>query len=66
MKKIKKEIMELGKEQKVSKIEMFYQKLMRRLSNKDQKEKNQNRKMNQEKINFLKMVFFYRSFVFSF
>ena len=59
MKKIKKEIMELGKEQKVSKIEMFHQKLMRRLSNKDQKEKNQNRKMNQEKINFLKMVFFY-------
>ena len=58
MKKIKKEIMELGKEQKVSKIEMFHQKLMRRLSNKDQKEKNQIRKMNQEKINFLKMVFF--------
>ena len=53
-----KEIMELKKEQKVSKIEMFYQKLMRRLSNKDQKEKNQIRKMNQEKINFLKMVFF--------
>ena len=50
--------MELGKEQKVSKIEMFHQKLMRRLSNKDQKEKNQIRKMNQEKINFLKMVFF--------
>ena len=59
MKKIMKEIVELGKEQKVSKIEMFHQKLMRRLSNKDQKEKNQNRKMNQEKINFLKMVFFY-------
>ena len=54
-----KEIVELGKEQKVSKIEMFHQKLMRRLSNKDQKEKNQSRKMNQEKINFLKMVFFY-------
>ena len=53
-----KEIMELEKEQKVSKIEMFHQKLMRRLSNKDQKEKNQIRKMNQEKINFLKMVFF--------
>ena len=59
MKKIMKEIVELGKEQKVSKIEMFHQKLMRRLSNKDQKEKNQSRKMNQEKINFLKMVFFY-------
>ena len=59
MKKIMKEIVELGKEQKVSKIEMFHQKLMRRLSNKDQKEKNQNHKMNQEKINFLKMVFFY-------
>ena len=59
MKKIMKEIVELGKEQKVSKIEMFHQKLMRRLSNKDQKEKNQIRKMNQEKINFLKMVFFY-------
>ena len=59
MKKIMKEIMELKKEQKVSKIEMFHQKLMRRLSNKDQKEKNQSRKMNQEKINFLKMVFFY-------
>ena len=58
MKKIMKEIVELGKEQKVSKIEMFHQKLMRRLSNKDQKEKNQIRKMNQEKINFLKMVFF--------
>ena len=58
MKKIMKEIMELEKEQKVSKIEMFHQKLMRRLSNKDQKEKNQIRKMNQEKINFLKMVFF--------
>ena len=54
-----KEIMELEKEQKVSKIEMLYQKLMKRLSNKDQKEKNQIRKMNQEKINFLKMVFFY-------
>ena len=53
-----KEIMELEKEQKVSNIEMFHQKLMRRLSNKDQKEKNQIRKMNQEKINFLKMVFF--------
>ena len=53
-----KEIMELKKEQKVSKIGMFHQKLMRRLSNKDQKEKNQIRKMNQEKINFLKMVFF--------
>ena len=52
-----KEIMELEKEQKVSKIGMFHQKLMRRLSNKDQKEKNQIRKMNQEKINFLKMVF---------
>ena len=59
MKKIMKEIMELEKEQKVSKIEMFYQKLMRRLSNKDQKEKNQIRKMNQEKINSLKMVFFF-------
>ena len=58
MKKIMKEIMELKKEQKVSKIEMFHQKLMRRLSNKDQKEKNQIRKMNQEKIDFLKMVFF--------
>ena len=53
-----KEIMELEKEQKVSKIGMFHQKLMRRLSNKDQKEKNQIRKMNQEKTNFLKMVFF--------
>ena len=53
-----KEIMELEKEQKVSKIEMFHQKLMRRLSNEDQKEKNRIRKMNQEKINFLKMVFF--------
>ena len=61
-----KEIMELEKEQKVSKIGMFHQKLMRRLSNKDQKEKNQIRKMNQEKINFLKMVFFCMSFVFSF
>ena len=58
MKKIMIEIVELGKEQKVSKIEMFHQKLMRRLSNEDQKEKNRIRKMNQEKINFLKMVFF--------
>ena len=61
-----KEIMELEKEQKVSKIEMFHQKLMRRLSNKDQKEKNQIRKMNQEKINFLKMVFFCMNLEFSF
>ena len=53
-----KEIMELEKEQKVSKIEMFHQKLMKRLSNKHRKGKNQIRKMNQEKINFLKMVFF--------
>ena len=58
MKKIMKEIMELEKEQKVSKIEMFHQKSMRRLSNKHQKGKNQIRKMNQQKINFLKMVFF--------
>ena len=58
MKKIKREIMELKLKQKVLKIEMTHQKLMRKLSNKHQKEKNQIHKMIQEKINFLKMVFF--------
>ena len=58
MKKIKREIMELKLGQKVLKIEMIHQKLMRKLSNKHQKEKNQIHKMIQEKTNFLKMVFF--------